>query len=663
MRGIFAIILLLTWTGCAYQKAELTGEIQAQLDQINVGHKPLQDFFREAEYSQLKISPNGRFIAAIYPYQGINSLAILSGDLKQLIFTGKFDDERHIVNYKWVNDTRLMLQAGKKYGYLDGRNSDVQTYFVDYDGRNLKNFFSNQWAFYYLVRTLPDDPSHVVMAKYHWSDRGRPMAMKVNVYNGQERLLASPPIKRGIFLADADGEVNVAVEPSAEKFDVAQIHYRQGRGSRWTQLDYPAKGDGSLSPVYLDAKAKALYLKSSIETGREALYRLDLERGESKVISSDPYVDITAVIQDQEDKPIGALYDPDFFEVDMIDPNSPVMKLYRDLLVSFKYQRVDGLSLTRDGFTGVFRVSSDRNPGEFYKVDVLSKKLIPIGNSRPWLDAKDMAAMKPIAFKARDGLELRGYLTLPAKGPAKNLPAVVLVHGGPHGVRDYWAFHSEVQFLASRGFAVLQVNYRGSGGYGDKFQEIGYQQWGLSMQDDLTDATHWLVKEGYADAKRLAIVGGSYGGYAALMGVVREPKLYRCAVTYVGVSDLTIQTEDSDTSLDKTGEDYLARALGTDEADLKRRSALYNVDRIEVPILIAHGKDDRRVPFSNAVKLREALEKTGKPFEWLAKDSEGHGFQQDPNRFEYYLRLVSFLEKHTAVSSTAAASLSQSNAP
>jgi dipeptidyl aminopeptidase/acylaminoacyl peptidase len=256
--------------------------------------------------------------------------------------------------------------------------------------------------------------------------------------------------------------------------------------------------------------------------------------------------------------------------------------------------------------------------------------------------------MKPVAFKARDGLELRGYLTLPPQGQQKNLPAVILVHGGPHGVRDYWQYDSEAQFLAHRGFAVLQVNYRGSGGYGNKFQESGYQQWGLSMQDDLTDATHWLVKEGYADANRLAIVGGSYGGYAALMGVVREPKLYRCAVTYVGVSDLTIQAEDSDTATHKSGEDYLERALGKDEESLKKRSALYNIDRIQAPIFIAHGKDDKRVPFSNAFKLREALEKAGKPFEWMAKDSEGHGFQQEPNRYEYYMRLAEFLEKHTA---------------
>ncbi len=647
MRGILSVILMLSCSACVYQNAEMTGEIQTQLDQVNKGHKPLQDFFREAEYSQLKISPDGRYIAAIYPNQGINSLAVLSGDLKEMIFTGKFDDKRHIIDYEWVNNTRLMLRAGKKFGYLDGRNSDVQTFFVDYNGKNLKNFFVGQWAFYYLVRTLPDDPNHVVVAKYHWSDRGRPIALKVNVYNGQERTLASPPIRRGMFLADADGEVNVAVEPSEEKFDKAQIHYRMGRGSPWKKLDYPG-GSGSVSPLYLDSKAKALYLTSSMETGREAVYRLDLERGESKPISSDPIVDVSSVIQDQDDRPIAALYDPDLFEVDMIDPNSPLMKLYRDLLISFKYQRVDGLSLTKDGNTGVFRVSSDRNPGEFYKVDVLSQKLIRIGSSRSWLKPTEMAEMKPIAFKARDGMEVRGYLTLPPKVAPRNLPAVILVHGGPHGVRDYWAFDAEAQFLASRGFAVLQVNYRGSGGYGDKFQEIGYKQWGLSMQDDLTDATHWLVKEGYADSKRLAIVGASYGGYAALMGVVREPQLYRCAVTYVGVSDLTIQTEDSDTASENTGEDYLARAVGTDEESLKQRSALYNIDRIQVPIFIAHGKDDKRVPYSNALRLREALEKAGKPFEWLAKDYEGHGFQQEPNRYEYYMRLASFLEKHTA---------------
>ncbi|WP_141735100.1 alpha/beta hydrolase family protein [Oligoflexus tunisiensis] len=656
MRKSFIVLMLLGMglVGCTFQKAQLTSEIQSELDRFNGNHQPLQDFFREAEYSQLKISPDGRFIAALYPRNGVNSIGILSSDLKGLLFTGQFDDERHILDYEWVNNTRLILRAGKKYGYLDGRDWDVQTFFVDYNGRNFKNFFAKQRASYHLVRILPNDPDHVVMARYHWSDRGRPTAVKVNVNNGQEKKLASPPIERGFFLADEQGEVNVALEVSDESFDESQIHYRLGRGTKWEKLQYPVKGKGHLKPLHLDSKSKVLYLTSSLETGREGVYRLDLTTGQSKLISGDPKVDVTGFVMDRGDRLVGVIYDPDYPEVEMIDPNAEVMKLYRDLLISFKHQRVDGVSLTYDQSVGIFRISSDKNPGEFYKIDVKSRQVTFLGRSRSWLKPENLAAMKPVQFKARDGLDIHGYLTLPPKGPQKNLPAVLVVHGGPHGVRDFWGYDPEVQFLAERGFAVLQVNYRGSGGYGTKFLESGYKQWGLKMQDDLTDATHWLVKEGYADPKRLAIYGGSYGGYAALMGAVREPDLYRCAVTYVGVSYLTIQRSDSDTANFDAGEDYMDRALGTDEDDLKKRSALYNIDQIKVPIFIAHGKDDRRVPFSNAEELRKALEKAGKPFEWMAKDSEGHGFSQDANRYEFYLRLAQFLEKHTATPTRAA---------
>jgi dipeptidyl aminopeptidase/acylaminoacyl peptidase len=656
VKRYFKVLLLLAYglVGCSFQKAQLTSEIQSELDRFNGNHQPLQDFFREAEYSQLKISPDGRFIAALYPKNGVNSIGILSSDLKELIFSGQFEDERHILHYEWVNNTRLILWAGKKYGYLDGRNSDVQTFFVDYNGRNFKNFFIKQWAHYELVRILPDDPDHVVMARYHWSDRGRPTAVKVNVNNGQEKRLTSPPIKRGFFLADEQGEVNVAVEFSKEIYGESQVHYRLGRGTKWQELAYPVKGKGELRPIHLDSANKALYLISDLETGREGVYRLDLKSGQSKLISGDAKVDVSGLIMDRGDRLVGVIYDPDYPEIEILDPDSEIMKVYRDLLIGFQHQRVDGLSLTRDQSLGIFRVSSDTNPGEFYKIDVKTRRVSFLGRSRSWLKPENLSPMKPVHFKARDGLDIHGYLTLPPKGPQKNLPAVLVVHGGPHGVRDFWGYDPEVQFLAQRGFAVLQVNYRGSGGYGRKFLETGYKQWGLTMQDDLTDATHWLVQQGYADPKRLAIYGGSYGGYAALMGAVREPDLYRCAVTYVGVSDLTIQRDKSDTAEDATGEDYLDRALGKDEADLKKRSALYNIDRIKVPIFIAHGKDDRRVPFANAEKLRVALEKAGKPYEWLAKESEGHGFTQDANRYEFYLRLAQFLEKHTALPTRAA---------
>lgn len=651
MRPICLPILFLfaVLAGCHYQKAELTPEIQVAIDSFNGSSKqPMQNFFREAQYSHLQISPDGRFIAALFPRNGINSLAILSSDLKQVVYTWQFDDKHNIFQYEWVNNTRLVLWAGLKFGYLDGRRSGVQTYFVDYDGKNLQNFFSKTWADYDLIRILPDEPDSVIMAKYYWRERGRPIAVKVNVNNGVERVLTSPPIGSGHLLADAQGEVNVAVETSNDSYDKSQIHYRLGRGTSWTQLQYPAKGKGHLEPIFLDRKAKALYLSSDKETGRSGIYRLDLVSGESKAISTDPKVDIDEIIMD-DDQLVGVIYDPDYPEIDVIDAHSIHMQIYRDLLLAFKGQRVRGLSLTRDRSAGVFMVSSDLNAGEYYKIDTKSRHVTRLGSSRSWLVTDQLAAMKPIAFKARDGREINGYLTLPPQGTQKNLPAVLLVHGGPHGVRDVWGFDSEAQFLASRGFAVLQVNYRGSAGYGREFLESGYRQWGLSMQDDLTDATHWLVNEGYADARRLAIYGASYGGYAALMGAVREPDLYRCAATYVGVSDLTIQKRSSDTATSSAGEEYLDKALGTDTADLKKRSALYNIDRIKVPIFIAAGKDDQRVPYSNSSRLRDALEAAHKPYEWMSKDSEGHGFQQEANRLEFYMRLATFLEKNTAL--------------
>jgi dipeptidyl aminopeptidase/acylaminoacyl peptidase len=308
---------------------------------------------------------------------------------------------------------------------------------------------------------------------------------------------------------------------------------------------------------------------------------------------------------------------------------------------------VSNISLTSDRSRAIFQVSSDRNPGKFYLLDVSAQRFRLLGGFRDWLTANDMQAMKPVTITARDGLEMGAYLTLPPDED-KNLPAVIHVHGGPHGVRHYWRFDPEVQFLASRGFAVLQVNYRGSGGYGTAFEEAGYREWGRKMQDDLTDATRWLIEQGIADADRICIYGASYGGYASLMGVVREPELYRCAVSYVGVSDLTLQTRRSDTAQSRYGRGYLELVLGNDRDELLERSPLYQIDKLRVPVFIAHGKDDARVPFRNATALQEALDQAGKPYEWLAKDSEGHGFRQEANRFEFYLRLGEFLTRHTA---------------
>lgn len=223
---------------------------------------------------------------------------------------------------------------------------------------------------------------------------------------------------------------------------------------------------------------------------------------------------------------------------------------------------------------------------------------------------------------------------------------VVYPHGGPHGPRDFWRFDQDAQMLASRGYAVLQLNFRGSGGYGREFMYSGYRKWGLEMQDDLTDATNWAIESGLADAKRICIYGASYGGYASLMGIVKEPDLYQCAIGYVGVYSLPMMFEEGDITDSQFGINYLNQALGTDQEDLKRRSLAYNVDKIKAAVFLVHGAKDERVPIEQAQFLMRQLDKRGYPYELMIKEKEGHGFYKEEHRLELYERMLTFLEKH-----------------
>jgi len=261
-----------------------------------------------------------------------------------------------------------------------------------------------------------------------------------------------------------------------------------------------------------------------------------------------------------------------------------------------------------------------------------------------WIAPDRMHAKEPFVLKARDGVELHGYLTRPGKeGP---YPMVVLPHGGPHGVRDDWDYDWEVQLLSNRGYAVLQVNFRGSGGFGTDFEASGYHEWGAKMQDDITDATHWAIDNKLADADRICIFGSSYGGYAALMGAVREPMLYRCAIGYAGVYDLELLLSTGDVPLSRLGRSYLNKALGSDVAELRSRSPVFNAAKIQIPVLLIHGKEDWRADFKHAKSMKKALETNHKEFEWMALSREGHGVYDEETRREVYERILKFLDQH-----------------
>lgn len=293
------------------------------------------------------------------------------------------------------------------------------------------------------------------------------------------------------------------------------------------------------------------------------------------------------------------------------------------------------------------RTFTDRSLGAYYFYDLKSKDFRKLGDVSPWLNDQDLAAMKPIKYQSRDGLTIHGYLTLPKGVPARNLPVVVNPHGGPW-LRDSWGYNPEVQFLANRGYAVLQVNYRGSTGYGRKFWEASFKQWGKAMQDDITDGVHWLIKQGIADPKRVGIYGGSYGGYATLAGLTFTPDLYAAGVDYVGVSNLFTFMK-AFPPYWKPYLDMVYEMVGHPEKDkelLTAASPVFHTDKIKVPLLIVQGANDPRVNKSESDQMVAALKARGIEVPYIVKDNEGHGFSNEENRFEFYRAMEEFLGKH-----------------
>jgi dipeptidyl aminopeptidase/acylaminoacyl peptidase len=285
----------------------------------------------------------------------------------------------------------------------------------------------------------------------------------------------------------------------------------------------------------------------------------------------------------------------------------------------------------------------------------VKKKLEELAVVKPGVDPDQMAAMQPVSFPARDGLVLRGYLTLPKGREAKNLPLIIHPHGGPYGIRDDWVFNAEVQFYANRGFAVLQIDYRGSGGYGAKFERDGYHKFGLEMQDDLSDGVKWAVDSGLADPQRVVISGASYGGYATMAGLAFTPELYCAGINYVGVTNLTTQWGKYKGTDSQLG--VVHRLFGDMDkaADRKRAydtSPVNFADRIRVPVLMAYGMNDPRVKIDQGYDMESALKKAGKPYEMLIERDEGHGFRKEELSIAFYTKVDEFLKKHVPLPGT-----------
>jgi dipeptidyl aminopeptidase/acylaminoacyl peptidase len=425
------------------------------------------------------------------------------------------------------------------------------------------------------------------------------------------------------------------------------ILYRDRDGDPWRTLAVFKDGEPRWWPLQFDADNRTLYVKSNLGRKTYAIYRYDTATHQlGDLVRADDKYDVTDVIwSEARQRIVGVSYEADKPVVHWLDESfERRQKIIDEALASTVNRQLEA---TDDGSKIVVFARSDREPGVYYLFDEARRKIEELAVVRPNLDPEKMSPMRPVAYRARDGLLIHGYLTLPLGRDPKKLPLIVNPHGGPFGIRDTWGFNSEVQFLANRGYAVLQPNYRGSGGYGDEFERLGYRQWGRTMQDDLTDGVKWLEQEGVADPERVAIVGASYGGYAAMAGLTFTPELYCAAVNYVGVTDLMLLTKQR--RVTDAHKLWTRTRIGDafDDADeLRARSPVFHVPQIRAPVLLAYGRTDPRVTREHGDDLRAALSRHGKDFVFVLEDDEGHGFRLEEKSIAFFTRVDAFLKKH-----------------
>ncbi len=617
-------------------------------------------FVRRDAFTDIKLSPDGEFLAATVQREDRTGLVVLSRKDNRVVSSASLGKNNHVADFWWVNPERVMFSVAQMLGSLDLPQLTGELYAMNADGSKKENLLGYrvesegpgtriqpkkaEAVAGFLVDTLPGDDRNVVVMVRPFGELSYTRAEKMDVYSGRRVLLARSPVQESDFLTDASGVVRFAYGTTSSNAN--QLYYREGDGKEWQRINDEMDTHRIELPIGFGAEPGIAYLTVEQADGTDAIVALDVGTGQRKEILRNANVDPDTVLGSLDGKgvPTAAVFFDGKPDVVPLDPQHPDARLLRALQQTFPGEFVEVTSMTRDGKLALVKVSSDRNPGDFYVFDVAARKMDYLLSRRDWLDPDRLAASAPIQLKARDGLALHGYLTLPRNSGEKNLPLIVYPHGGPYGIRDRWGFDADVQMLAAAGYAVLQVNFRGSGGYGRTFRQKGARQWGGTMQDDLTDATRWAIQTGVADPKRICIYGASYGAYAALTGAAKEPGLYRCAAGNVGVYDLPMmQQEDARNSrtLGLWSKDWVG-----ERATLAAVSPVNMAGSIKVPVFLAAGGEDEIAPAKHTELMERRLKAAGVAVEASYYPTEGHGYYKEENQRDYYTKLLAFFSRH-----------------
>jgi dipeptidyl aminopeptidase/acylaminoacyl peptidase len=597
---------------------------------------PLRDFFRNPEGASYQVSPGGDYISWLAPWENRLNVFVQasdgSGEPRRLTDATK----RDIAGYFWAAKDQIV------YLQDDGGDENFHLYAVDADGGNRRDLTPFPGVRVGVVDDLRDDEDHLLISMNKRDARVFDV-FRLNARTGEMELVAENPGAVSSWITDHDGKVRAAVQTDGVNTELLTRATEDEPFNKVLSTNFRESAD----PLFFTYDNKDLYASSNIGRDKAAIVRLDPATGEEReVIFEHPEVDTGNLLGSDKRKVLtAAAFTRDKQEYHFFDDWR--RELQEKLENKLPGTEVALSSMSREEDKFIVRTHSDRSRGAFYFYDSNTDELRKLAEVSPWLDEQKLAPMEPVRIPARDGLELPAYLTLPPGVEPKNLPAVLLVHGGPWA-RDAWGFDGTAQFLANRGYAVLQVNFRGSTGYGREFWEKSFKQWGKAMQDDLTDSANWLVGRGIADPERIAIYGGSYGGYAALAGMAFTPDVYAAGISFVGPSNLFTLLA----SVPPYWEPYRQmqyEMIGNPETEkdlLTAASPLFSADKIASPLLIAQGANDPRVKKAESDQIVEALKERGIDVPYIVKDNEGHGFANEENRLYFYRAVERFLAKH-----------------
>jgi dienelactone hydrolase len=615
---------------------------------------PVEAFFDDNTIPQMALSPDGNKVAMIAPNNGRYSIALLDLTNGKSSVVVHFKDE-NIRSVFWKGDDTLMFTSA-----VEGHEIPLLAS-TDLQGKKIRRILESRrrqddFSLFFgsLEDTFPWSDEHILIQGYTAESDPRkiapsmprnptPYLYQVNVKTARRLQLSQ--LERGMQGGFYDREGNLCLATVVEGTDLI-VRSRPANGMAWRDLAKLNPLQPDLGILGLSGDGSTAYVIDYRPHDRGVLRTMATDTGKlGPIIFDPPAGEIRRIVQNRERTELRAIvYEDAKVRYHWLDETwGPLMAA---LERSFEGNNVTVLNISRDEKRFLFLVSSDRNPGVYYLGDLKGKtpQIQPISAVRPGLQPELMRATTPISFAARDGLTINGYLTLPAGADNQRSAMIVLPHGGPWA-RDSWRYDREVQFLANRGYAVLQLNFRGSSGYGRAFMDAGDREWAAKMQDDITDGVKWAIAQGHADPERVGIMGASYGGFASLAGVTMTPELYKVGINIVGVAELKLITR-YDMRTNPISRAIYSKRVGEGDAFLTERSPLTHVASIRVPTFHAYGRNDPRVEFKHWQVLESALKRHGKTYEVHVEDAEGHGFEKAEAAIKLYKSIDAFLAKY-----------------